>query len=73
MLDLLGSTVNIQVIEDALGAGRRFEIKFEFVANDDGTPVIDVALYEDGHCIYSSIGEYSFQDAINAVQMEGLK
>ena len=64
--------VDIHAIEDALAAGRRLEIKFEFVADDEGTPIIDVAVYENGHLIYSSIGEPSFEHAISAVQKEGL-
>lgn len=65
--------VDIQAIEDALLQGRRMEIRFEFVADDEGTPIIDVAVYENGHLIHSSIGEPSFEHAINSVQEGGLR
>lgn len=60
-------SVDIQAVEDALGAGRHLKITFEFV-DQEGTPVVDVAVYEGEQLILSSIGEYSFEDAINVLR-----
>ncbi len=59
--------MNIQKIEDALMQGRRLTITIDFADDDEGKPVVDWSVLENGKPLVSDLNCQSIEEAMEEI------